>query len=218
MFYTLLSVFILLLGALLVYRAVKTLSRTRWLLGWLRGMFGLALVASAGALAMVAFDIISYKQLLAEQPVATLSFQQTDEQNYLATLVHSDGKELEFDLRGDQWQLDARIIKWQGFVATMGVKPGYRLDRISGRYYTLEDERSAERTVYDLSDSPWRLDVWQWLRRYPQIMPLMDANYGSATFVPMADNALFEVSLSNTGLLARPLNDPAREALAIWDN
>src|SRR5690625_7570671 len=58
----------------------------------------------------------------------------------------SDGTEQEFDLRGDQWQLDARIIKWQGFVAAMGVKPGYRLDRISGRYYTLEDERSAERT------------------------------------------------------------------------
>src|SRR5690625_5714508 len=55
----------------------------------------------------------------------------------------SDGTEQEFDLRGDQWQLDARIIKWQGFVAAMGVKPGYRLDRISGRYYTLEDERSA---------------------------------------------------------------------------
>lgn len=218
MFYTLLAVFILLLGALLVYSAVKTLARSRWLLGWLRGMFGLALVVGAGALAMVAFDIISYKQLLAEQPVATLSFRQTDKQNYLATLVHSDGKELEFDLRGDQWQLDARIIKWQGFVAAMGIKPGYRLDRISGRYYTLEDERSAERTVYDLSDGQWRLDVWQWLRRYPQIMPLVDANYGSATFVPMADNALFEVSLSNTGLLARPLNGPAREALAIWDD
>lgn len=218
MFYTLLAVFVLLLGALLVYSAVKTLARSRWLLGWLRGMFGLALVAGAGALAMVAFDIISYKQLLAEQPVATLSFQQTDTQSYLATLVHSDGKELEFDLRGDQWQLDARIIKWQGFVAAMGIKPGYRLDRISGRYYTLEDERSAERTVYDLSDGQWRLDVWQWLRRYPHIMPLVDANYGSATFVPMADNALFEVSLSNTGLLARPLNDPARAALAIWDD
>lgn len=217
MFYTILAVFILLLGALLVYSAVKTLARSRWLLGWLRGMFGLALVAGAGALAMVAFDIMSYQQLLVEQPVATLSFRQTDKQNYLATLVHSDGKELEFQLRGDQWQLDARIIKWQNFIAAMGVKPGYRLDRISGRYYTLEDERSAERTVYDLNDSQWRLDVWQWLRRYPHIMPLVDANYGSATFVPMADNALFEVRLSNTGLLARPLNGPAREALAIWD-
>jgi hypothetical protein len=218
MFYTFLAVFVLLLGGLLVYSAVKTLGRGSWLLGWLRGMFGLALVAGAGALAMVAFDIISYKQLLKEQPVATLSFSQLGNQNYLATLVHSDGKEVEFDLRGDQWQLDARIIKWQGFVAAMGVAPGYRLDRISGRYFTLEDERSAERTVYDLSDGQWRVDVWHWLRRYPRMMPLVDANYGSATFVPMADNALFEVSLSNTGLLARPLNGPAREALAIWDD
>ncbi|MDQ2075710.1 cation/multidrug efflux pump [Marinimicrobium sp. ABcell2] len=218
MFYTILAVFVLLLGGLLVYSAVKTLARSRWFLGWLRGMFGLALMGGAGALAMVAYDIISYKQLPKEQPVATLSFRQMGKQNYLATLVHSNGKEVEFDLRGDQWQLDARVIKWQGFVASMGVKPGYRLDRISGRYFMLEDERSVERTVYDLSDSQWRLDTWQWLRRYPQVMPLADANYSSATFVPMADNALFEVSLSSAGLLARPLNGPARDALAIWDD
>ena len=38
----------------------------------------------------------------------------------------------------------------------------------------------------------------------------------SAAFLPMADEALYEVTLSNTGLLARPLNDGAKKALEHW--
>ena len=33
----------------------------------------------------------------------------------------------------------------------LGLKPGYQLDRIQGRYFALEDERSKERTLYSLS-------------------------------------------------------------------
>ena len=47
-------------------------------------------------------------------------------------------------------------------------------------------------------------------------MPWIDAVYGNAAFVPMEDGALFEVTLSHTGLLARPLNDPAKEAVNRW--
>lgn len=217
MFYSFMSVFVLLIGALLVYFALRLLGRRHWLLGFIRGLLGLGLLAGAVFLGLFALDVFSYKTLLKEEPVATLSFKRQAPQQYQVTLVHTNGGEEEFLLKGDQWQLDARIIKWQGLVASTGVKPGYRLDRISGRYYSLADERTAERTVYELNDNEWRIDVWQWLHKHPNLVPVVDAKYGSATFVPMADNALFEVRLSNSGLLARPLNDPARGALAVWD-
>ncbi len=217
MFYSLMSLFVLLIGALLIYFALRLLGRRHWLLGFVRGLFGLGLLVGAIFLGLFALDLFSYQTLLKEKPVATLSFKQQGPQEFRVTLVHTNGDEEEFLLKGDQWQLDARIIKWQGLVAATGVKPGYRLDRISGRYYSLADERTAERTVYELSDHEWRVDVWQWLHKHPNLVPMVDANYGSATFVPMADNALFEVKLSNTGLVARPLNDPARAALAVWN-
>lgn len=217
MFYSVMSVLVLLIGALLVYFALRLLGRRHWLLGFIRGLIGLGLLVGAVFLALFALDIFSYQTLLKEKPVATLSFRQEGPQEYQVTLVHTSGDEEEFLLKGDQWQLDARIIKWQGLVASTGVKPGYRLDRISGRYYSLADERTAERTVYQLNDKEWRIDVWQWLHKHPNLVPVVDAKYGSATFVPMADNALFEVKLSNSGLLARPLNDPARAALTVWE-
>lgn len=217
MFYTVFTISIVILGLVLVYFALRLLAKGSWLRGFLRGLFGLALLTLAIMFALVALDLVSYKQMAREEPVATLSFAAIGEKHFEVTLVHSSGREETYELRGDQWQLDARIIKWEGFVGGLGVAPAYRLDRISGRYYSLADERSAERTVHGLEEREWGPDIWNWINQNSGWMPLMDARYGSATFVPMADNALFEVRLSGTGLMARPLNEPARRALNVWD-
>ena len=47
-------------------------------------------------------------------------------------------------------------------------------------------------------------------------MPGVDAYYGTATYVPMADGARFEVNLSRDALIARPINDAARKAVGEW--
>jgi hypothetical protein len=44
----------------------------------------------------------------------------------------------------------------------------------------------------------------------------VDALYGSATYLPMVDGALYEIKVSQSGLLARPLNQAAREAVGSW--
>lgn len=216
MVYTLLSVVVAALGLLLAYWALRLLVRGRWLRGFIRGLFGVALLLMALVFALVALDLSSYHQLQSEEPVATLSFRQGGPQAFEATLVRPDGREQAFELRGDQWQLDARIIRWQRPL-TGFIRPGYRLDRLSGRYYSLEDERRAERTLYNLDQSDWGADLWRWINRSPEWFPAVEARYGSATFVPMADNALFEVRLSGSGLTAYPLNEPARQAVSVWE-
>ena len=94
--------------------------------------------------------------------------------------------------------------------------PGYRLDRLSGRYYSLEEENSSPRTIYSLTSSSGVIDVWQWLHEYGLAWNIIDASYGSATYLPMEDGALFSVSLSANGLIARPLNDRAQAAVDRW--
>lgn len=213
MFYEGLALGTIVLGLLLLFFSLKVLVRRGWILGWLRGMCGALLVAGGAILALAALDIFSYQQILAEKTIATLSFERLGTQDYRAVLVDASGNEQRFKLKGDQWQLDARIIKWPGAMASLGVKPGYRLDRISGRYYSLEKERNAERSVHSLGQSQYGVDVWQWLQGYSDLLPFVDAVYGSATFVPMDDGALFEVTLSNSGLVARPLNESAQSAV-----
>ena len=100
-------------------------------------------------------------------------------------------------------------------VSLLGLKPGYQLDRIQGRYFALEDERSKERTLYSLSRDPLGMDIWRQAREGWSF--LVDARYGSAAYLPMADGAIFEVTVPPSGgLIGRPLNGSAQQAVAGW--
>jgi len=222
MFYEGLAVVITVIGALMLLYSFKLLARSGWFFGWLRGMLGLIMVVFGISMGLVAFDVLSYQKILRNQSIATLSFEQLEPQVFQAVLVDSHGSEKRFKIKGDQWQLDARILRWNGFFASIGVKPGYRLDRLSGRYYSLEKERNSERTVYSLSDftakwrADWGLDVWQLLKTGGMGLSLVEARYGSATYLPMEDGALYEVLLSSSGLVAKPLNERAQSAVSRW--
>lgn len=216
MFYEGLAVAVTVVGALMLFYSLKLLVRSGWFLGWLRGMLGLMLVLCGVSMGLAAYDVLSYQQIMKNKSIATLSFEELAPQSYRAVLVDSKGRERRFDLKGDQWQLDARVLRWPGFFSSMGVSPGYRLDRISGRYYSLEKERNSERTLYSLSESQYGVDVWAILHSGQYQLPFVDARYGSATYLPMEDGALYEVLLSKTGLMAKPLNERAQSAVSRW--
>jgi hypothetical protein len=216
MAYTLLACLIIAIALTGVLLAGRILLKGRWFLGWLRGMCGIAIVSLSVLLVLSALDFYSYKQLSKEQSVGSISFAKLDNQHYQVSLVDSNGLEQVYEVSGDLWQLDARIIKWNQALAAMGLPPGYRLDRLSGRYLSLEKEQSASRTVYQLSRNKNIVDVWAWLHKHGRASHIVDTSYGSATYLPMADGALFSVSLSGSGLLGRPLNDRAKAAIESW--
>jgi hypothetical protein len=217
MIFTLLALFIALIAVYILYKAAKMLWQNSWFVGFCRGFFGLALVGLAAVIAVTAFDLYSYKQVLQEQVVATIHFDKIEDQHYFAVLSDKNGQEQRVELRGDQWQLDARIVKWKGYLASFGLKPAYRLERLSGRYYDIEQETTEKRTAYNVHPEFYGVDVWQLVNKHPDWLPVVDAVYGSATYLPMKDGALFEISLSNTGLVARPINQVARDAVSIFN-
>lgn len=220
MFYSTATILTGIIGVLLLLIALRTLLRGTWFWGWMRGMSGVLFIALAGLCGLVVWDLRSYQQVLIDKPVATISFSKVGDQAFVATVALTDsGITTDYYLSGDQWQMDARIIRWKGLLSRAGGKPGYKLERISGRYISIDDERSRERTVHSLrEESEFGIDLWAWAYKNQANAPLIDAVYGSATFVPMADGALYEVALSHTGLVAKPLNDAAKRAVNLWLN
>jgi hypothetical protein len=173
------------------------------------------LLALAVLAAAVGLNLRTYDRLTHEIPVATVSFQALGEQRFSAVLVQAAGRTLVFDAYGDEWQLDARILKWRGIATVLGFDTIYRLDRFAGRYRDAAQERTGRRSVHSLNDEPG-LDVWAWTRAYPRWLPWVDAVYGSATYMPMVAGATYRVTASPTGLLARPVNEAARKAVRQW--
>lgn len=205
-----LSIIIILFVVVLTALVVFLLWKSQWFIQWLKGTFGIALIVAAVFLLFSLIDLWSYQQLNREKVISTVSIYQIGKQEFDLTLIDAKGEEQRFKLLGDQWQLDARLLIWKGPINALGSSPLYRLERLSGRYLTLEQERSSERTVYELSQSAG-LDIWQWLNKYGF---WLDAQFGSAVYLPLTNGAVYAVNLSAKGLVARPLNDAAEQALA----
>lgn len=217
MFYQYFSYAVWAIALLVSLIAFKGFIGTHRIWRWVRVLFSSALLLVAGAFALVGWDLQSYRAFEKDRVIAVIQFEQVGPQAYIAKLtVSSSGELKEFYMKGDQWQVDARVLRWKGVGAR--IKPGYRLDRISGRYTSVNDEISKERTVYSLFSQDGALDLWAYAYKNHQSLPVLEAVYGSATYMPMSDGAQFNVALSNSGLLAKPGNEAAQQALKIWLN
>ena len=176
---------------------------------------GVATASLGGAGLILLGSIYGYDQLTDEQTVSLIEFRQNSPDEYMARLMIEGEADQLLPLRGDLWQIDARVVTWTPPATILGLDPIYQLERLSGRYSDVEREVSEPRTVHALADDK-ALDVWTLVERFPVLMPGVDAHYGTATYVPMADGARYEVSLSRDALIARPINDAARKAVGDW--
>lgn len=202
-------------GLVLLLGGFKRLFKLRLVSGSGRMLVGLVLVFAAAFVAALLLDLRTYFALTAEQPVAILQFKSLGPQHFHALLTAADGSITEADLHGDQWELDARVIAWKGYASVLGFHTLYRLDRLSGRYANIGQERHDVHSAVAFNPSAG-LDAWALLHRHPGWMPWMDASYGSGVFLPMAEGARYQVTLSRTGLMARPLNLAAVQAVEHW--
>lgn len=199
------------ISAVAMLAALKLLLSPKWIIQWLRGSFGLFLVLFSLSLGLVGYTFSQFNYAPEPKVIATLSFDQLQAQEFEVELVTSTGMKKVFRLHGDQWQLDARMLSGVGF----GDLPLYRLERLTGRYLSLEQERQTEKSVYGLLETE-SLDVWNFLYKN-KWLGFLSAQYGSAAYMPMADGAIFEVSLTQNGLVGEALNETAKSLVQDWE-
>ena len=204
-----------LLALLALFIAARILFAPNWFLAWLRGTAGLAFLALALLIGVIAYDLRSYDPEVQDKPLVTLSFSADGPQRYRVNLLEG-GEEREVTLEGDLWQLDARLLGWKGLAALIGLQPGYRLEKLSGRFLAIEQQQSARFARVALAESPYGIDLWRWLRLGQRDLFLFEPQAARVTYLPIADGAVFSVSLGPTGLMAQPMNQVAQQALKDW--
>ncbi|MGZ8259721.1 MAG: hypothetical protein ACXWUL_04110 [Caldimonas sp.] len=201
-----LSVLLGILGIVVGFAAFSALVRAR-LFRFLFGAVASLLLLVAGAmLALVSLGIQGMRALTNEETAARIRVVPTAPQRYDATLIFADGRTETFALAGDDIYVDGHIVKWTPLANMLGLHTSYRLDRISGRYRALEQENTAPRTVYSIGQ-PVLVDLVALGRTLP-LADFFDAEYGSATFVPVNEPGELELKVSTTGLLIRPVPAP----------
>jgi hypothetical protein len=167
-----------------------------------RSVTGLALLAAGLAVAAALYGMQGFRALTREEVIAVVSVRPVGPQRFDASVRLPDGRNLGFVLAGDELYMDAHVIKWKPFASVLGLHTAYQLDRIAGRYRSIEHERHSVRTVHSLAPDTL-VDLFDLRRRHAFLAPFYDADYGSATFVAVNRPAELEVRVSTTGLLIR---------------
>ena len=193
---------LLLLGTIVAVRAARAARARHWVGGTVRGLVALVLIALAALAATVTVGLQGYRALTFEEVAATVHTEPVAPQRFRATITLPDRRLAMYELAGDAFYMDAHILKWHPWANLLGLHTVYELDRVAGRYNAVADERARPHTAYELARSK-PVDLF-FIARRRLLGPLVDAEYGSATFVAATRPATFEVRVSTTGLLARP--------------
>lgn len=189
-------------GIIMLFGAIVALARARPLRFTIRTLLGLLLLAVGALAGTLAAGLQGYRALTHEEVAAHVSVRPVGPQRFTAIFRFADGRTSAFELAGDEIYIDAHILKWKPVVNVLGLHTAYELDRVAGRYQGIDQERAAARTVYSLGrEKP--VDLFGLRRRYAFLSPLLDAEYGSATFVPVIRPAELELRVSSSGLLIR---------------
>src|SRR5690606_1866301 len=139
-----------------------------------------------------------------------LSLRQLGTQWYIGSLQVGDDPAREYELRGDEWQLDARVLRWKLPGQLAGLRPVYRLERLSGRYGDPKQDLAGQRSVHDLREG-W--ETWEVRQRLLAALPWADARWRSGAYLPMLDGATYSIHLSPTGGPVATPADARTEAL-----
>jgi hypothetical protein len=202
--YFLTAVALLVFGIILTIGGFVALVRARISSFTLQTLLGLLLLFLGGLAGMIAFGIQGYQTLTREEVAARISVSPVAPQRFAATFHYPDGRIANYMIAGDEIYIDAHILKWQPLANFFGLHTAYELDRVGGRYRDIEQERAADRTIHSLSqDKP--VNLFGLRQRHTFLALLLDAKYGSATFVPVIQPAELELRVSTTGLLMREL-------------
>jgi hypothetical protein len=193
-------------GLALGFSAFAALARARILRFVFRALVSVIFLAAGAVLALFSLGIEGMQALTKEERAARIKVVPSGVQRYDATVTFADGRVETYDLAGDDIYVDGHIVKWTPLANMLGLHTSYRLDRISGRYRTLEQENTARRTVYAIG-TPAMIDLVAIGKRLP-LADFFDAEYGSASFVPMVPTGELDLMVSTTGLLLRPATPP----------
>jgi hypothetical protein len=177
-------------------------------------LVGIVFLAAGVGAGFIALTLAGYQRLSGDEHVTQVQFVRKGDKTYTAMFTYPGPRIQVFDMKGDDWRVGARMLKWNGPSNLLGFSTLFRMDQITGRYAKPEEEKAAPHTAY-LLGTPERIDTWQLARDAKGwIGEWVDATEGAAATLPMADNALYEVRVSPTGVAARPLNDAAKKAVA----
>jgi len=175
-----------------------------------------ALAAVLGAVALtfwrLAPDLASYRRTTESEALAELVFERTGPGQFRVTMTRlPDGRMAVFEMRGEEWRMQARTLAWAPAGWDPGVGSRLRLERLEGRFPDSAAAGDAAPSAYPLG-ADTRGDAWSSARAGETWSRLLTAELAASPWYPMVHRARLRLRFEGGTLLAEALNESAAAA------
>jgi hypothetical protein len=193
------------------YAFFLLLRRRRLLAAGVNGLISLPLLLAGGFFGMLLLNLQTYHQLTRESVLAEIRLGQPSSEGIPLHLKLAD-QEQTYNIRTQEWRLDARFVKWKPWLSLLGQDPAVRLERLEER--EASGRGNTQLKSYDLVlTTAW---VDKTISELSEKIGLVDSVYGSSVYMPAIPGAEYQVTASISGLVARPTNRDGRGAVIEW--
>ncbi len=188
-----------------------------------RAGFGLggggALTIGGLAAGLIGLNLQNYQRLTYEVPLAEVSVKAVNpaQRIFTVTVQRLDGtnRVQNCTLQGDAWEIGGRFQRWKPWANELGLNATYTLDQITNRYNIASDGDGRKITACAIQGPAPQVNQYlpkAWIEWMLGHMLLKERQFGSASFMPMADGARYTVIATQFGFNAQPSNEIANRA------
>jgi len=186
------------IGLMLVFAGFGRVFGMKVFSGGARLLFGSGFMGLGGVIAFAGLNLQTYMRVAKETEITRISFEATEQPDtYLATLTFPGGEQQMHELTGDEWEIRARVIRFQPLSNMLGYDSVYRLDRLTSGFEDADGETTV--IVRRLNANPG-LDVHELAEAQGLRFGMTTDSYGSAVYNPMADGLSYNVKMTQAGL------------------
>ncbi|MDR3525857.1 MAG: hypothetical protein P4L57_01170 [Rhizomicrobium sp.] len=171
------------------------------------------------AAGLIGLNLQSYQRLTYEVPLAEVSVKAVNPSLRIFTLsvrrLDGTNRVQNCTLQGDAWEIGGRFQKWKPWANELGLNATYTLDQITNRYNTALDGNGRKITACDIQGPAPEVNQYlpkEWVEWMLGHMLLKERQFGSASYMPMADGATYTVIATQFGFNAQPSNEIANQA------
>jgi hypothetical protein len=207
------------LGTVLALLGLRHLLRHRAAKGLAFIVVGAVLAVAALPFGVIALNTRGFAPLSAEADVANVAVTSLNAPKHLYRLtiqrLDAPGVIQTCDIEGDEWEASVSVQKWKPWTRVFGVDMSYTLDRVNGRYSRVDHAAAKLPAACALRDPVPAIDKYvprAWLSS------LLNGAYAdrpalaSTIAKPNADGAVYKLTMTPSGLKARPVNAAANIA------
>lgn len=132
-----------------------------------------------------------------EEKIGELYTNKTDDEIHLIFNDIKNGKNYEFNLNGDQWEIEGEILVFSKTLRWLGAESYYRISRFSGRF---EEPKEEIIKYFEINK---KSKFWEFILKNGEKLPFIDTAYGIGAYQYPGYN--YEIYINDTGFIIRKI-------------